>query len=122
MGNDLEVFEHYYGSGVSRQVDATRTPRSRVPCPTSEGLLVAGLLDLSVEADMDRNEGLAGEKPLSAVDSERPGACFSNRLKQGVVRTRYSLGSLHEWPKVHNSVTAGNGFAVAEGDRISVRR
>ena len=51
--------------------------------PTSEALLVAGLLDLSVEADMDRNKGLAGEKPLSAVDSERPGACFSKRLKQG---------------------------------------
>jgi hypothetical protein len=65
-----------------------RGPHARVPCPTSERLLVAGLLDLSVEADMDRNKGLAGEKPLSAVDSERPGACFSKRLKQGVVRTR----------------------------------
>jgi hypothetical protein len=51
-----------------------------------------------IEANVDGHEGFSGEKPLTTPDPERLRACFTERLKQTVVSTRFSLRSLYENP------------------------
>ena len=71
---------------------------------------------LLVEADVNSNERLAGEKPLSTLNSKCLRPYFAQRLQQGMIRARYRLCSLQERREIDDWVAAGNRFAVAKGD------